>query len=198
MKQVQQFLARSWWERLWVVQEVALGRHVVFQQGCKELQYKELLTAYSTSQKYFGEDLQMYRYGLYSSGAYKFIEIFESIKVLNQIREMCGADFANDNPSQVRKSTMNWATVANLLRNKKASVDKDRLYALYGLLPATVVQRPDMEPSYTSTTEQTFIDVTYSIIECTQSVMMFQLFESTNLRGIAKTPIMGSGLEAGS
>ena len=187
-KQVQQFLARSWWERLWVVQEVALGRHVVFQQGCKELEWKELLTACYTSQKYFGEQLQMYRYGSYSSGPYNFMEIFESVKVLNRIRELCGADFAIDGPSHIRESTMNWAIVANLLRDKKASVDKDRLYALYGLLPATVVQRLGMKPSYTSTTEQTFIDITYSIIEGTQSLMMFNFLNRRTSEGSLKLP----------
>jgi hypothetical protein len=35
MDHMLQFFARSWWDRLRVVQEVALGQHIVFQQGSK-------------------------------------------------------------------------------------------------------------------------------------------------------------------
>ena len=66
MDQVQRFFARSWWERLWVVQEVALGQQIIFQQGSKELEYKELVAAYHTSDAYFREHLKGYSYGTYT------------------------------------------------------------------------------------------------------------------------------------
>ena len=68
---------------------------------------------------------------------------------------------------------MTWMRITNLLRNRKASVDSDRLYALYGFLSARVVQSPGMEPSYHITTEQAFVNVTYSIMEASKSLMVF-------------------------
>jgi hypothetical protein len=188
MAQVQRFFERSWWERLWVVQEVALGQHIVFQQGSKELEYKELLTSYRTSDAYFREHLKGYSYGAYSSGAEKFMEIFESVNVLNQIRELCGVCLTTGDKTRVRESTMTWATAANLLRNRKASVDRDRLYALYGLLPSSVVQSPGMEPSYSATTEEAFIDVTYSIMESSRSLMMFNFLYQQRSDESARLP----------
>jgi Heterokaryon incompatibility protein (HET) len=170
---VRQFFARAWWERLWVVQEVALGQHVVFQQGSKELEYKELLAAYKTTNNYFSEHLKGFSNGVYHHSRDDFMEIFESVNVLNQIRELCGADFPADNHTRVREATMTWTVAANLLRNKKASVDKDRLYALYGLLPPGVAQNSGMEPSYSISTEKVFTDLAYSIMESSQSFMMF-------------------------
>jgi hypothetical protein len=120
MDQVQRFFARSWWERLWVVQEVALGQQIIFQQSSKELEYKELVAAYHTSNAYFREHLKEYSYGTYAFGADKFMEIFESVNVLNQIRELCGVGLTKDDKTRARESTMIWVTTANLLRNRKA------------------------------------------------------------------------------
>jgi len=177
LKKVKRFFARSWWERLWVVQEVALGRSVTFHQGSQQLTYGDLLVAYKTTDTYFRENLKGYKYGAYSSDADKFMEKFETVNILSQIRNLCGVGAQRSE----RISLMTWATVANLLRDRKASVDKDRLYALYGLLPAEVVRSSGMEPSYTLPTEQVFIDATYSIMETSQSFMIFNfLYKSSS------------------
>ncbi|KAM5344284.1 hypothetical protein ACJ41O_012821 [Fusarium nematophilum] len=171
--QLKHFFARSWWERLWVVQEVALAREVVFQQGAVELEYKDLLAAYHVSDAYFRENLNGYGYGVYSSQSYDFMHIFESVRILDETRNLCGGGLGSDDESRLRETTMTWTTVANLLRRRKASVDKDRLYSLYGLLPSTVVRRPNMEPSYSAATEDAFTDVTYNIMKISKSLMMF-------------------------
>jgi hypothetical protein len=73
---------------------------------------------------------------------------------------------------------MTWSTVANLLRDRKASFDHDKLYALYGLLPASILAQQRMTVSYTPTVEQVFTEVTYNIMEVSQSLMMFNFLDS--------------------
>lgn len=177
ISQLQRFFARSWWERLLVVQEVALGQKVVLQQGTNELEYDDLLTAYHTSVKVFGENLRGLQQSLYSSSGQRFMEIFESVKTLGQARQLCNTNQAEDNQGGIRQSAMKWMTIANLVRNRKASVDRDRLYSLYGLLPTSVVQSPGMEPSYSVTAEEAFVDVTYNIMEVSKSLMAFNFLE---------------------
>lgn len=178
MDQLRRFFARPWWERLWVVQEVALGRHVVFQQGSHEMPYKELLAAYHTSDTYFRKNLSGYTYGLFSYQGGKMMEIFESVRVLHQTRGLCETNPADEDPGRVREATMTWAVLVNLLSSRKATIDKDRLYSLYGLLPKGVLRNfPDMEPSYSISTEQAFIDVTYSIMQASQTLLMFSFLK---------------------
>ncbi|KXX75721.1 Heterokaryon incompatibility protein 6, OR allele [Madurella mycetomatis] len=178
MGQLRRFFARPWWERLWVVQEVALGQHVVFQQGSNEMQYKELLAAYHTSDTYFRKNLSGYTYGLFSNEGGKTMEIFESVRILHQTRKLCEIDFADEDPARVREATMTWVVLANSLSSRKATIDKDRLYSLYGLLPESVLRNfPDMEPSYSISTEQAFIDVTYSIMQASQTFLMFSFLK---------------------
>ncbi|KAJ3547684.1 hypothetical protein NM208_g1397 [Fusarium decemcellulare] len=171
--QLRHFFALSWWERLWVVQEVALGRHVVLHHGAKELEYSDLLTAYHVSDAYCRQHLSGFTDEMYGYPISDFMEVFESVRVLNETRELCAKNLANDNESRIREATMTWTTVANLLRRREASVDKDRLYALYGLLPSTIVQMPGMEPAYSATTEDVYTNITYSIMEASKSLMMF-------------------------
>jgi hypothetical protein len=101
------------------------------------------------------------------------MEMLGSIKLVDEIRELCGSTLAGDDQPPSRMSIMTWATIANLLRSREATVDKDRLYALYGLLPSSQLRLPGMEPSYTITTEEAFINTTYSIMESSQSLLMF-------------------------
>ena len=172
------FLETPWWTRLWVVQEVALGQHVVFQKGPEELDFEDLLAAYCNSESFLNEHFRGYINGCYDGGQENFMETFASVKTLGQVRELCGVDFANNDKVLVRESAMTWSTVANLLRNKKVSYDQDRLYALYGLLPSSVIARPGMTPSYTSSVEEVFIDVSYNIMEASQCLMMFNFLGS--------------------
>lgn len=177
-KQVERFFARSWWERLWVVQEVALGKHVVFQQGADELKYEELVTAYKMTDSAFSESLNGHKYGTYGEGGYQFMETFEPVHVLNQIRDLCAVGDGEE--SSVRERTMAWSTAANLLRSRKATVERDRLYALFGLLPHRVLQTPSMMPSYLGTTEEAFIEATYGIIESSKSFMVFNFLRGNS------------------
>ena len=171
VEQVKRFFARAWWERIWVVQEVALGKHVILQQGVNELKYEDLIAAYNLSNSAFNESLNGHEYGNYGSGGYDLMETFKSAHMLSQIRDVCAG--GEDEESSVRERTMAWLTVANMLRSRKATVERDRLYALFGLLPQRVLQSPSMDPSYLGTTEEAFVEATYGIIESSKSFMVF-------------------------
>jgi hypothetical protein len=175
---VMRFLETPWWTRLWVVQEVALGQHVVFQKGPEELDFEDLLAAYRNSESYLNEHYRGFINSCFGGYQEFFMETFASVKTLGLVRELCGADVANDDKVQVRESAMTWSTVANLLRKRKASYDQDRLYALYGLLPSSVIARPGMTPSYTSSVEESFINVSYNIMEASRCLMMFNFLGS--------------------
>ncbi|KAK4102215.1 HET-domain-containing protein [Parathielavia hyrcaniae] len=186
IKMLERFFSRPWWERLWVVQEVALGRHVIFQQGVKEITYDELLAAYTVSEKFLREDLYGFHYSTFSSSAGDFLEVFASVRVLEETRQLFAkqnsAEEEEEEESWDRYATMTWATIVNLLQNRKASVEQDRLYSLYGLLPPSLMQKPGMEPSYTVSTEETFTEVTYSLIQSTSSLMIFNFLDRARAR----------------
>lgn len=167
------FFKRQWWERLWVVQEVALGRRVIFQLGSTELDFEHLLDAYRITDKYFRENLMGYNYGAYSGNDADFMELFKCVQVLHQARALYRAQIVKDAERLPRHAIMTWITLLNLLRVRKAMIDNDRLYSLYGLLPPDVVQLPGMQPSYSMTTERVFTDVTYTIMEASRSLMTF-------------------------
>jgi len=166
------FFKRPWWERLWVIQEVALGQNVVFQQGTAELTFDELLNAYETTVSYYSEHLSGFQYGSYGNDD-DFIELFRSALVLEQARRLFQTYSAGNNQRGNQYAIMTWMTIANLLRVRKATDDHDHLYSLYGLLPPTIVELPGMQPSYTTTTEMAFTDVTYALMKASRSLMLF-------------------------
>lgn len=128
-------LARSWWDHLWVVQEVALGQHVVFQIGQEILEFDALLAARQNCEACLRESLNGFMGGGYSSNGYHFVEAFKCLNVLNQVRELCKHSKAEHDATWIRSMLMEWTSTVNGLRNQKATDDRDRLYALYGLLP---------------------------------------------------------------
>jgi hypothetical protein len=84
---------------------------------------------------------------------------------------------------------MTWSTTANFLKSRKCPIDRDRLYALFALLPPSILQVPGMKPSYddTTTTNGIFINVSYNIMELSQSLMMFNFLHRS-------TPDYSAGL----
>lgn len=171
-------LQRPWWRRLWVVQEAALGRHVVFQLGSEELTFRELLVAYQNCDAWFGENLRNMR--SYSMQPRRLLEDLIVVKVLEQAHVLAKSTTCNGPAgTSERKAIMAWCALASLLRNREVSVVEDRLYALFSLLPPTILQNQEMQPSYSSNTRQVFTDVTYSLMKSSESLMMFNfLYEA--------------------
>lgn len=95
MAKLRGFFARPWWQRLWVVQELSLARHVVVQQGTKEMPFDDLVAAYHTSNAYFGENLRGYTRGMFSREGEKLMDIFESVRVLDHTRELCAVELGS-------------------------------------------------------------------------------------------------------
>jgi hypothetical protein len=173
------FFEAPWWTRLWVVQEVALGRLVIFQKGHEELDFQDLLAAYRNSASFISEHYCGFVNGMFDGGQEDFLNIFASIETLSEVRNLVdGTSVATSDDLSARQAAMTWSTIANLLRVRKASYDKDRLYALYGLLPSSIISRPGMSHSPSASVEEAYISVTFSILEVAQCLMMFNFLGS--------------------
>ncbi|CZT05608.1 uncharacterized protein RCO7_10408 [Rhynchosporium graminicola] len=178
------FLGRSWWQRFWVVQEVALGQHVVFQLGVESIEFHELLLAHRICTAYFG--------GKYSTNSYSrairiFMTAFDNIEVLDLVHHICVVNKISMDPRMERYAIMLWTAIANILRVRKTTDDRDRMYALFGLLPPGFVRRTKMNSSYSSTPEQIFIDVTYHIISSSKSRMMFNYLDGPRIPLVSRS-----------
>ncbi|KAI4648833.1 uncharacterized protein J4E79_009905 [Alternaria viburni] len=180
---VMNFFKTAWWTRLWVVQEVALGRQVVFQKGDSELDWEILVAAYHNTNAFLGstyhgcvgEVFQNYR---------DYLKQFESVALVAQVRELCGVESLRDSSSSssnIKEAAMKWSSVAHLVRNRNATFDQDRLYALYGLLPPSIAANPEMQPSLMSSVEEIYTEVTYNMIKAAQCLMMFNFSWSSFL-----------------
>lgn len=172
ISQLKHFFKRSWWERMWVVQEVALGQHVVFQMGSKELEYKILHTAYCAVDAYYGEISGGFRFGFHDEELYELMQALEPVRTLDMTRRLLGVDSGRD-VKQSKEHVMTWTTIANMLRSRQATNPIDRLYSLFGLLPPSALWSPSMEPSYSLSSEAAFIETTYNIMKSSKSFMIF-------------------------
>ncbi|KAL2067675.1 hypothetical protein VTL71DRAFT_15771 [Oculimacula yallundae] len=170
---VKHFFARYWWERLWVVQEIAFGEFVVLQIGQEELGFEEVLSAYNTCDTWFWENLMGLKRRSHSSIGYGFMETFETVNIMNHVGDIAVASKIEDDTSGQRILMLALIAAANLLRNRKTAIDRDRLHALFGLLPSGLLSNPGMNPSYTSSTEEAFAEVTYNLKKFSKSFIIF-------------------------
>ncbi|EHK16976.1 uncharacterized protein TRIVIDRAFT_161679, partial [Trichoderma virens Gv29-8] len=121
-----------WWERIWVVQEAVVAKNITLRYSNASVSWELLVKVAEVSSRW--ED----GYGEYrtfiSASDLKVFNLFSRVSSLNQFRrnwkESGGAD------------------ILSLLRNfghRKASDDRDRVYALLGLCNQGISIQPDYQ-----------------------------------------------------
>lgn len=170
---LRQFVQRSWWKRIWVVQEVALGRTVHFQLGHDVLFFETLEKACDSAKAFFRKRTRGLTPDFYDNFAHHTVQDLESVALLSEVRKSYEASFRHKQASQVANiDGLIWMGIVNRFRQRDATVPVDKLYGLYALLPNWMAQHASMAPSYLISTEEAFINTTYGMIEASKSLMI--------------------------
>jgi Heterokaryon incompatibility protein (HET) len=150
---LQALLSRSWLERLWVWQEI-------------------LLADLNTAIVMCGFDFILWRD--FKKAIYcLFCKVNQSIAFQDKIRQ--AFRLSNDSGPKILMDLVNKSTQA------KCSDDRDRIYALLGILDRSGV-KIGIIPNYTKTTSQVYQDTALSILSQTRKLDLLSYSEMTNRR----------------
>ncbi|KAK6956678.1 hypothetical protein Daesc_001957 [Daldinia eschscholtzii] len=155
-------LLSRWWNRMWVFQEVIVSRDVLVQYGCSVAPLELFF--------YAARVVQILNMG--DSLLKKFPP--ETMKVLRWFAEsIINIQESKGSHRSVSRIDVNKHVSAKLLltllratSNRKASDERDRVYALLGLLPVNL----GIFPNYRVTTPRVYTEVVRRIIATTRSL----------------------------
>ena len=150
------FFSRSYWQRLWIIQELALNHNMsLFLCGEKQLSRNMILRAFGFYQRRSGmiDNLISKELGVFRA----FIPIYESIWA-TFYRVYC---LITTGGQTQRLSTLE--VVLALGRQANATDPRDKVYGILGLLPNTVAER--ISPNYTLSQEEVFFQLARILLE---------------------------------
>ncbi|KAI1480968.1 heterokaryon incompatibility protein-domain-containing protein [Daldinia eschscholtzii] len=155
-------LLSRWWNRMWVFQEVIVSRDVLVQYGCSVAPLELFFRAARVIQILNMEDILLKEFPPETT---KVIRWFAE-SIIN-IQESIGSH-RSVSRIDVNKhfSSKLLLTLLRATSNRKASDERDRVYALLGLLPVNL----GIFPNYRVTTPRVYIEVVRRIIATTRSL----------------------------
>ena len=173
LENLSSFFELTWWQRLWVLQEVAVASVVDLNWGQQTMNFRQIVSAVdlllteiraqTTSLHYlFGWDnLQHFsNYLLQESfGSARFVQIF-----YEELR-------AAPDTLVLRDFCFKFIELLAATRPRHATDARDKIYGLLGLFPTTFVQQ--FPPSYTVSRETVFRETAYKLLDLTRSYILF-------------------------
>jgi hypothetical protein len=145
-------LERDWWERLWVLQEVALARNVLVYCGFDRFRFVEAISPYNMAGKLAsfwccqasqGVDRNRLPNALLriSPHAYLFVRLRE--------------------PSNIKGTELMWV-LSWVNRGMKVTNDRDRVYGLLSFFPRILVK--EVDPNYSLSVSALYQKITFLLI----------------------------------
>lgn len=151
---LQSLLTRSWWKRIWVVQEFALAKDVVFLCGDTQLSWRscqaalEALTAFNAEHTDKPRQARLHDRRLRQLQTHRFSRILRLFKIRNDLQRQ-------------RRPTM-WDLLTLKGFGMRATDDRDFIYALTGISSDSTVKH--LYPDYTKRAVQVYTDVARSFL----------------------------------
>ncbi|KAI6088180.1 heterokaryon incompatibility protein-domain-containing protein [Hypoxylon rubiginosum] len=158
-KELNAILSHEWWTRAWIIQEVAVARHILIQRGSAQLAW---------------DDIQhLFRYGPFQ----KVFRLQSSIFFANEVQQLRN-ELTFDNPG----STTLFGLVYRF-RHQFATLGSDKIYAILGLLPPGCCT--SVFPDYSKSTEQVFLDFTLASLAEDKTFAVVALAPEAALEGVS-------------
>ena len=162
------FFEKSWWKRVWTVQEFALAQWVVFQCGdctVTEGDVSRFCRFWNTHIPY--DELQYFTYGVPG----KFSHIVGGI---NRFLSLLS--------SRQLKDSRRFLLILASFQDRKCSDNRDRIYGMLGMAEERYTKL--IIPDYTCSLEQVFEKTTLSLIEVTNNLEVLSANDTSKLKGL--------------
>ncbi len=159
---INRLLARPYWSRVWIQQEVALGRHVSVHCGQRMIPFNVLERATTTWKKI--RDIAFSSPGWMRTWPRLATPLAAgALTNLVSLRQQQQAITATGEPSNT--SNVSLFEFLRLFGRLDCTDPRDRIYALLGLVSPLSKYKSRLNPSYDKPTDQVFSDITRFMIE---------------------------------
>lgn len=156
LKAVISLLARSWWRRMWTVQELLLAKKLTFMCGNRQLPAEDM---FATSDSYYAHVescCEPYFRSTFEEGL--MMEFNESMSTIDRL-------------GIVRGSHITLQKALFFFRQRECKDPRDMIYGLIGL--ASDLTKGDLTPDYSSPVSKIYTDATTLLIQKSQSLGIF-------------------------
>ncbi|KAF2749909.1 HET-domain-containing protein [Sporormia fimetaria CBS 119925] len=151
-------LRHEWWTRAWILQEVVVGSNVVMQRGSNQVRW-EALVRFLTFPPILDDE-------------YGGLDAPQFAKDIEEIRSKSRAE------EPISNSLLG---LAFRFRFQAATFGSDKIYSLLGLLPADNTTL--IEPDYSKTPEEVFLEFAISCIENNKNLTVIALAAGAQIQG---------------
>jgi hypothetical protein len=183
--QFKELFQRSWWSRVWVLQEVILGPVAFLHCGHRHIPVHRILEAYDYLRK--SGDNGLLRLAKEIIDIQQLSDLVSCMRQsLDLIEDLRSFYLHTDRNQEIKEPTWKWTPWApptkeeillgfiELLakcRKNYATDARDKIYGLLGLAPAAVTE--EIEPTYEISAEILFIQTAFRLIQSSKSLLLF-------------------------
>jgi hypothetical protein len=157
--------SRTWWRRIWVLQEYALASEAFLHCGHRLLNMQFLKQDISSRLSESGHNLEITARVLL---VHAFVAATEPFRLTRELF----ADISGLTASEVSKR---FHIFLSLVRNFDASDDRDRIYGILGLAPTSLAAL--IEPDYTKPLSQIYTGAIFQLMNTSRSLAILSQVE---------------------
>jgi hypothetical protein len=161
---IEGLLSRTWFERMWTLQELLLAKHATIMCGTQSMSWDALCQALELIEASFP---------LSSKGTRNFVNCFYACSDFKEMLE----DIDNNKTDDGAKIL---SRMVHHSRIRHATNPKDKIFALYGL--SQKLKRPMPQPDYTQSIAEIYTKATVAIIQQDNSLWPLENLWSENRR----------------
>ncbi|KAJ4178535.1 hypothetical protein NW755_013149 [Fusarium falciforme] len=161
---IEGLLSRTWFERMWTLQELLLAKHATIMCGTQSMSWDALCQALELIEASFP---------LSSKGTRNFVNCFYAFSDFKEMLE----DIENNETDDGVKVL---SRMVHHSRIRHATNPKDKIFALYGL--SQKLKKPMPQPDYTQSITEIYTKATVAIMQQDNSLWPLQNLWSENRR----------------
>jgi hypothetical protein len=196
-----ELLELPWWQRLWVIQECALGLIVSMNFGCEAIEFRHFLNdLYKTIGILLNARDSDYDYAarkLMDTAASIFMKLmnrndyWDNLAAYHRQQIRSGNPLFDGNeltqwPAAESKSVHQFIDLLSQCRHQLTSDPRDRIYALLGLADDAI--SAELDPRYEETIVQTFVRTTERLITLQRSLYVLSQASGQETSGVENLP----------
>ncbi|RTE84286.1 hypothetical protein BHE90_001160 [Fusarium euwallaceae] len=144
---IEDLLSRTWFERMWTLQELLLAKHATIMCGNHSMSWESLCQALELIEASFP---------LSSKGTRNFVNCFYACSDFKEMLENIKNDEIDDGAKALSR-------MVHHSRIRHATNPKDKIFALYGL--SQKLQKPMPQPNYTQSITEIYTKATVAIMQ---------------------------------
>ncbi|EEU36361.1 uncharacterized protein NECHADRAFT_86908 [Fusarium vanettenii 77-13-4] len=162
---IEDLLSRTWFERMWTLQELLLANHATVMCGTQSMSWDALCQALELIEASFP---------LSSKGTRNFVNCFYACSDFKEMLENIENSEADDGAKVLSR-------MVHHSRIRHATNPKDKIFALYGL--SQKLKKPMPQPDYTQSIAEIYTKATVAIMQQDNSLWPLENLWSENRRG---------------